>query len=134
MFQDAREAEDGAQVDTDICIVGAGAAGITLARELIGTPLRVVVLESGGLELDERTQSLYGGENRGYPDATLIENRLRFFGGTTNHWAGHCRPPDPGLTHLRQLGPARGRESRRLPRVGGGWSSKCSATSRVDSA
>lgn len=62
---------------------------------MIGTRLRVVVLESGGLEFDERTQSLYEGRNSGFPDEALHRDRLRLFGGTTNHWTGHCRPLDP---------------------------------------
>ena len=51
MFIDARELTSGALVEADIAIVGAGAAGISLALDLIGTRLRVCLLESGGLEL-----------------------------------------------------------------------------------
>ena len=61
MFIDAREIENGATIETDVCLIGAGAAGITIARALIGSELRVLVLESGGFEFDERTQSLYEG-------------------------------------------------------------------------
>ena len=95
MFIDAREIPNGTVVDAGLCVIGAGAAGITIAREMIGTGLRVVVLESGGFDFDERTQSLYEGRNTGFPDDAIYLNRLRFFGGTTNHWAGHCRPLDP---------------------------------------
>ena len=34
----------------DICIVGAGAAGITLACELEGSGLKIIVLEAGDLK------------------------------------------------------------------------------------
>lgn len=95
MFIDARELPENHLVEADVCIVGAGAAGISMAREFIGTSKRVVVLESGGFEFDKRTQSLYRGENIGLPTFDVAENRLRYFGGTTNHWAGHCRPLDP---------------------------------------
>ncbi|MEA3290837.1 MAG: NAD(P)-binding protein, partial [Pseudomonadota bacterium] len=95
MFVDATSLPDGEPIDTDICIVGAGAAGITMARELAGSRYSVALLESGGLELDARTQSLYEGKNTGIPTFDLQVNRLRFFGGTTNHWAGHCRLLDP---------------------------------------
>lgn len=95
MFIDAREIPDGKSIEADLCVIGAGAAGITIAREMIGTQLRVIVLESGGFEFDERTQSLYEGLNIGFPDDSLHLNRLRFLGGTTNHWTGHCRPLDP---------------------------------------
>jgi choline dehydrogenase-like flavoprotein len=95
MFIDAREIPDGESIEADLCVIGAGAAGITIAGEMIGTRLRVVVLESGGLEFDEQTQSLYEGRNIGFPDDAIHRDRLRFFGGTTNHWTGHCRPgPD----------------------------------------
>ena len=58
MFIDARTLPRDTELRADVCIVGAGAAGITLARELIGTHLDVCVLESGGLDLDPATQDL----------------------------------------------------------------------------
>jgi choline dehydrogenase-like flavoprotein len=92
MFADAREVPRDTRLETDVCIVGAGAAGITLARELSGSPLRVTVLESGGLEYEAETQALYAGPFIGLPYTDLSIPRLRFFGGTTNHWGGICRP------------------------------------------
>jgi choline dehydrogenase-like flavoprotein len=94
MFIDARSIPDQASLETDICILGAGAAGITIAREFIGQPFRVSVLESGGQEFDKETQALYAGTNIGLPYFPLDTARLRFFGGTTNHWGGTCRPFD----------------------------------------
>lgn len=94
MFIDSYKLPNEHVIEADVCIVGAGAAGISMAREFIGTSQKVVVLESGGLEYDERTQSLYHGKNIGLPTFAVHTNRLRFFGGTTNHWAGHCRPLD----------------------------------------
>jgi choline dehydrogenase-like flavoprotein len=94
MFVDARSLSEGSVIEADICVVGAGAAGITFAREFIGTGIRVAVLESGGLDPDDTTQSLYEGRNVGLPSIDLDVGRLRYFGGTTNHWAGHCRPLD----------------------------------------
>jgi choline dehydrogenase-like flavoprotein len=95
MFQDARQLPAGTSLESDVCIVGAGAAGITLAWSLRGAGFRVLLLESGGFELEEATQALYAGENRGVPDDDLDITRLRFFGGSTNHWAGWCRPLEP---------------------------------------
>ena len=95
MFTDARRVPDGSVVETDVCIVGAGAAGITLAREFNGQRFRVALLESGGFDFDAETQSLYKGRTTGIPYFKLDEARLRFFGGTTNHWGGLCRPFDP---------------------------------------
>ena len=44
----------------DVCICGAGVAGITLALHLSRT-LRVALLEGGGLDYSEDSQSLYEG-------------------------------------------------------------------------
>lgn len=89
------EIDPDGELETDVCIVGAGAAGITLARELIGAPFRVCLLESGGYEPDPATQALYRGEVEGPPHWTLDTARLRYFGGTTNHWTGWCRALAP---------------------------------------
>jgi choline dehydrogenase-like flavoprotein len=94
VFTDARSVPRESRVETDVCIVGAGAAGITLARELNGSPVRVTVLESGGFEYEAETQDLYDGRPIGLPYSDLDVPRLRFFGGTTNHWGGICRPFD----------------------------------------
>lgn len=94
MFIDARSIPNSEILETDICIIGAGAAGITLAREFSGQPFQVSLLESGDLEFDAETQSLYDGDNVGLPYFPLRGPRLRYFGGTTNHWGGYCRPFD----------------------------------------
>lgn len=95
MIDDARDLEPGAILECDICIVGAGAAGITLARELSGTRLRILVLESGGTDFEEDTQALCEGTNVNPLYPGIDHFRLRFFGGTTNHWEGNCSPLDP---------------------------------------
>jgi choline dehydrogenase-like flavoprotein len=92
MFVDARTIPDGETVEADVCVVGAGAAGITLARQFDGLPFRVALLESGDIKPDDATQALYAGENTGLPYYPLEAARLRLFGGTTNHWGGTCRP------------------------------------------
>jgi choline dehydrogenase-like flavoprotein len=94
MLRDARALEDGARIECDLGIVGAGAVGITLARALAGGGVKVCVLESGGLEFEEQVQELYQGTNVGLPYFDLDACRLRFLGGSTNHWAGRCRPLD----------------------------------------
>lgn len=92
MFADARSVATDTTLEADLCIVGAGAAGITLARAFSGSPVRVVVLESGDMEFDGDTQALYDGPSVGLPYPSLSTPRLRYFGGTTNHWGGICRP------------------------------------------
>jgi len=84
---------DRKEIEADLCIIGGGAAGITLAREFAGTGVRVCVLESGGLEYEPEIQALYNGVDAGFQEgSTLDQSRLRFFGGSTNHWTGHCAP------------------------------------------
>lgn len=92
MMIDARSVPDGETITADLCIVGAGAAGITLARSLADAPFRTLLLESGGLTSDAASQQLNAGEVSGLSYFPLIGTRLRYFGGTTNHWAGICRP------------------------------------------
>jgi choline dehydrogenase-like flavoprotein len=94
MFVDARTLPANFLVEADICIAGAGAAGITLARALAGGGHRIAVFESGGLEYNAETQSLYAGEVVQQAYMPLDRDRLRYLGGSTNHWQGSCRPFD----------------------------------------
>jgi choline dehydrogenase-like flavoprotein len=101
-----RDARD--LIETDVCIVGAGPAGIAIARELIGLPFRVCLLESGGFEDDVPAQELDIGavDSRHFRSDALVNGRHRQFGGTTNLWLydteprsgrrfARCLPPEP---------------------------------------
>lgn len=92
MITDFRTLSDGAQIDTDLCIIGAGPAGITIAREFDGTAVRVCLIESGGFEPDDDTQALYQGKIVGLPYFDLDATRIRCFGGSSYHWTGWCAP------------------------------------------
>ncbi|KAB7741163.1 GMC family oxidoreductase [Parvibaculum sedimenti] len=94
MFIDGRNVPDGTIVEAEVAIIGAGAAGISIARALRNIDARVVLIESGGLDFEPDTQELYEGESVGVPYA-LDTSRLRYFGGSTNHWGGWCRPFEP---------------------------------------
>src|SRR2546426_1098883 len=95
MIVDCRTIPRGSRIEADLCIVGAGAAGISIAHRFAGTSTRVVVLESGGEAFEATTQDLSRGESVGLPYFPLDTARLRWLGGTTNHWGGICRPMDP---------------------------------------
>jgi choline dehydrogenase-like flavoprotein len=95
MILDLNELPDGHVLLADLAIVGAGAAGITLAREFAGTGHRVLLLESGGLELEGPVQELYEGEVVGRTYPPLETARARYLGGSTNMWTGWCKPLDP---------------------------------------
>jgi len=92
MLIDTRKLPDKTNIKADICIIGAGAAGITMARELSRSKLDICVLESGDMENNSETQALYEGKNIGVEYWSLSASRLRYFGGTTNHWGGVCLP------------------------------------------
>ena len=93
-FIDARTVPEGTVLQPDLAIVGGGPAGIALALTLAGTPLRMVLLESGGMTSDAKTQALYEGSRVGAPYLTLEASRVRYLGGGTNRWGGWCRPMD----------------------------------------
>lgn len=94
MLIDARTVDENVNLETDVCIIGGGAGGITLAREFNGQSVRVCLLESGGLNAERETQSLYEGESVGLP-YELDSTRSRYFGGSTNCWGGFSRPFQP---------------------------------------
>ena len=58
MIIDARSVPAGTVLETAVCIIGAGAAGITLAREFIGSRFETLLLESGGMEFSRDTRDL----------------------------------------------------------------------------
>ena len=93
-FLDARNLADGTVLSPDLVIIGGGPAGISLALALAHTPIKVLLLESGGMGFEAETQKLYEGAETGVPYIPLDATRLRFLGGSTNHWGGWCRPLD----------------------------------------
>jgi choline dehydrogenase-like flavoprotein len=101
VLSDARELASDQQIDADVCIVGAGPAGISIARELIGNGASVWLLESGGRDVERRVQRLNVGQSVGYPIHLPHQSRVRAFGGTSRHWFSPgdetwaARPLDP---------------------------------------
>ena len=94
MHIDARILPDHSNIEGDICIIGAGAAGISIALDWIKTPYKVILLEGGGFDYDDKVQDLYDGATTGQKYYPLKSTRLHYFGGTTGHWAGMCAPFD----------------------------------------
>jgi len=92
MLADARSLPDKSHIDTDVCIVGAGPAGITVARELNGQAFRVCIVESGGMRPDGDTQSLSRLTSNGSDLAPDARERRRQFGGNANLWRAGRRP------------------------------------------
>lgn len=94
MFIDTRELPDDTDLQADVCIIGGGPAGMTIARELAGASIDVVLLESGGFEPDDATEQLNEGASVGFKYRDLARSRRRGLGGATGHWGGWCRPLD----------------------------------------
>lgn len=87
--------KDGQIFEADVCVVGSGAAGITLALDLAQRGISVILVESGGMVFQKRSHELLDIELGGQSTERLVEGtRERFFGGTTNHWGGVSRPFD----------------------------------------
>jgi choline dehydrogenase-like flavoprotein len=95
MLIDSYDLPETAALQADICIVGAGAAGISMALSLVGSGFDVLVLEAGGRSEEADTQALYAGS---VADERLHSPpdryRQRRFGGTTAIWGGRCMPFD----------------------------------------
>jgi choline dehydrogenase-like flavoprotein len=78
----------------DVCVCGTGPAGITIARKLASYGKKVLLLEAGGLSYSDQSQEHYKGRNVGRT-IWLESLRLRYLGGTSNHWEGLCSLIDP---------------------------------------
>ena len=96
MIHNADDIVRDAVVEADICIVGGGPAGITLAMELAKTGRSILLLESGDDAPSEAAQALNAGE---VVDEALHsppdKYRQRTLGGGTSIWGGRCVPFDP---------------------------------------
>ena len=93
-FIDARTLPSGTTLTPDLAIIGGGPAGIALALALKDSPYTIALLEGGGMDFDSKVQSLYQGVENGLKYTPLDLGRLRYFGGSSNHWGGWCRPLD----------------------------------------
>ena len=100
MLIDLKEIPGNSQIDCDICVAGSGPAGMTLAAELVGAPVRVCLVESGGLSPRAAAPAGNVAEQLG-----VVVDLLKFqhlsFGGASSRWGGlrgrwfRLRPLDP---------------------------------------
>lgn len=76
----------------DVAVFGSGPAGITVARKVAAGGKSVLLCEAGELEYSEASQAAYAGTESGVQthNMALKVSRLRYFGGTSNHWTGMC--------------------------------------------
>jgi choline dehydrogenase-like flavoprotein len=110
VFLDARTIDDGAQLTGEVCIVGAGPAGMALALDLEAVGTQVVVL--AGLEAP------IAGEVEGAPYPPLASARAGGIGGTAALWDAEL---DPGAFGARYA-PLRAIDFEQRPGLpGSGW-------------
>jgi choline dehydrogenase-like flavoprotein len=92
-FLDLNSLDQNSVLHADVCIVGTGPAGASLAKELEGTEADVLVVESGGLNDEADTQRLYDIKSTGVPREIGQDNlRRRILGGSSHVWTGRCAP------------------------------------------
>lgn len=94
MLLDLREIAGPHVFEAPVCILGAGAAGVTLARHLLARGHAVLVADSGGADFEAAVQALAEGTSSGHPYYGLGDVNLRMVGGTTPIWGGRCAELD----------------------------------------
>ena len=99
MLIDGRSLGDGSVVETDVCVVGAGPAGLSLASALEAHGVRVAVVESGGEEpgpAQELSRAVFA------PDSFQGLEGLprRQLGGNANVWIIQLGPRTYGVRLL----------------------------------
>ena len=96
MILDSAQIRNKETLNCEVCIVGGGAAGISMACELGQKRVSVILLEAGGESYEESVQADYkGAVAAGSTHAELSLYRRRMFGGSTTIWGGRCVPLDP---------------------------------------
>ena len=91
MIEDLRSLEPNLEINTDLCIIGSGPAGLSIASEFAQSSIKVLILESGGVVEEPEIDALSLIDNIGAPrleDPTKVRNRI--FGGSSHTWSGRC--------------------------------------------
>ena len=113
MLIDGRTIRNPDALAADLCVVGAGAAGIALALELAQSPIRVLLLEQGGADRERGGEGLYRIVGRPRPRLVRDPDRAWYVGGSVNYWFGNCRPLDENDFTPREWIPGSGWPIRR---------------------
>lgn len=96
MIEDAERLDTRATLDADVCVIGAGAAGITMALSLARAGVSVILLEGGRRTAHAASQELFRGEvDDPSRHAPTDRYRRRQLGGASTIWGGQCVPFDP---------------------------------------
>jgi len=81
-------------IQAEVCIIGAGPAGLAVAMSLAKAGRSVCILEAGGLAPEPQSTELARVVNVGDSCFDPSHRRVFAFGGTTWMWSGWCRPFD----------------------------------------
>ncbi len=92
MLRDLDQLEADTLPEYDVCIVGSGPAGMTVAAELVGSGLSVAVLESGRAVVTKQGDALRPVKSQGIKIKDY--SRERVLGGASTTWAGLTSPLD----------------------------------------
>lgn len=95
MIDQAERIEAGTEIRAEVCVVGAGPAGIALSLALAEAGHQVLLLEAGRWRRDAQAQSLYEGELANALHSPPERFRMRGLGGSSTRWGGRCMPLDP---------------------------------------
>jgi choline dehydrogenase-like flavoprotein len=95
MIKDLDSNELPASADADVCIIGAGAAGLTIGLRLARCGIDVLILESGGAAQEPAMQALNDCEIAGHRFSGAEGGRFRVLGGSTTQWGGQILPMSP---------------------------------------
>ncbi len=99
MHVDLQASPEQKQWESDVCIVGAGVAGLLLADRLGRSGMTVHLLEAGGLQQEDESQALYEAEMAADRHSGTLEGRFRTFGGSSTRWGGQLLPYTPDVFH-----------------------------------
>ena len=90
-FIDLEELTNASSIEVDLCIAGSGPAGASIAMELSGSKIQVLVVDGGGRNQTSAEKSLYEVENVGVVRTALQDRvRNRIVGGSSHTWNGRC--------------------------------------------
>ena len=95
MIINASQVDNNKILKGDLCIMGSGPAGLTIASKFAKSNLDIIVIPGGGFKITKKNQGLYKGIiDKDVSHEPLDENRYKVFGGSGNFWGGRCLPLD----------------------------------------
>lgn len=100
MLKNADLLEEGTCIQTQICIIGSGPAGLSVANEFLGNNTSVYVVESGAEEFNRNAQRLNKCRQSGDAIYTsLAKSRRRQLGGLSHAWGTEISKHELGVMY-----------------------------------